>query len=78
MGVATAPTLFRSAASAVEDGKGRFRMTEEQEQREPDETAIDDVGDGEALPERIAMSLITPTGDDPVIDLEPLRGPEEP
>lgn len=53
-------------------------MTEEQEQREPEETPIDDVGDGEALPERIAISLITPTGDDPVIDLEPLRGPEEP
>jgi hypothetical protein len=52
-------------------------MAENIEPRDQDEFDVEDVDDGEALPDRIAMSLITPTGEDPAPVLEPLRGPED-
>lgn len=51
---------------------------ERQQREELEELEVEEVADGEQLPDRIAMSLITPTGEDPGVPLEPLRGPEEP
>ncbi len=51
-------------------------MADETERSELDELDLDEVGDGEVLPERTAMSVITPSDDDPLPLVEPLRGPE--
>jgi hypothetical protein len=54
------------------------KQTEDRERQEREQLEVEEVADGEQLPDRIAMSLITPTGEDPGVPLEPLRGPEEP
>jgi hypothetical protein len=52
-------------------------MADTPEKAKEEEPELEDVDDGEVLPERIAMSLITPTGEEPLPELDPLRGPEE-